>query len=185
MSNEPLPYNPERQIPSVTKPALRMGAMIALMLIIYTLILYITGNANNRYVNWISYALMITGLWLGTKNYRDEQLGGTITFGQAYKMSFLTSFFSALIFAVFLYIYFKFLARDVMQEMKTISEQDLLDNPDISEDQAEMTMKIFNNYVFIPFSLAFTSILSFSFLGALLSLLVAGMVQRKTETPTV
>jgi hypothetical protein len=45
-------------------------------------------------------------------------------------------------------------------------------------------MDIYKKYVFIPFSLAVGSIFSFTLLGALLSLLIASITQRKTiDTP--
>jgi hypothetical protein len=184
MSEEPLPYNPQQTSASPQMPVIRMGALIAIMLIAYTLLLYITGQGTNKYMGWISYALMSIGLWLATKNYRDDMNGGIISYGRAYLVSFLTALYCSIIYGVFAYFYFKFLARDTMQEMITIAEQEMLNNTQISEEQATQAMDIYKKYVFIPFSLAVGSIFSFALLGALLSLLIASITQRKTiDTP--
>ncbi len=184
MSEEQLPYNPLQPVASPQLPAIRMGALIAVMLIIYTLLLYITGQASNKYMGWISYALMTIGLWLGTKNFRDENNSGLITFGRAYLMSFLTALYCSIVYGLFAYFYFKFLARDTMQEMLTIAEQEMLNNSQVTEEQATQAMDIYKKYVFIPFTLAIGSVLSFTFLGALISLLVASITQRKnTDIP--
>lgn len=184
MSEEPIPYEPGQSYPSMLSPALRMAGMISLMLIIYTLLLYISGQGSNKYMGWISYILLMLGLWLGTKNYRDSNQLTLFTYGKAYKMSFLISFFTAIIYGVFSYFNFKFLARDIMQEMLTITEQEILNNSQVSEEQATQAMEIYKKYVFIPFSLAVGSVISFTFLGAILSLLVAAFTQRNPqETP--
>jgi hypothetical protein len=165
-------------------PAIRMAVMIAIMLIIYTLMLYIGGQGSNKYMGWISYLLMTIGLWLATKNYRDVNQLSNFSFGNAFKMSFLISLFTALFYGVFTYFYFKFLARDMMQELITITEQELLNNTQINEDQAEQAMKFYKKYVFIPFSLAIVNVFSFMIVGAILSLIVAGITQQKSiETP--
>ncbi len=184
MNEETLPYNPNNPNLSPHKSALRMGILIAVMLIIYTMILYIGGQSTNKYMGWISYALMMIGMWLAVKNYRDTLLGGYISYGQAYLMSFLTALYCAILYGVFSYLYFKFLARDSMQEMIHLAEQELLNNKNISEEQATQAMDMYKKYIFIPFTLAFGSLISFTLLGALLSLFVASFTQRKNmEAP--
>ncbi len=184
MSEESIPYEPGQKSQSMTMPALRMAGMISLMLIIYTLLLYISGQGSNKYMGWISYVLMMIGLLLGTNNYRSSNQLTTFSYGKAYKMSFLISLFTSIIYGVFTYFYLKFLARDMMHEMITIAEQEMLNNSQITEEQATQAMEIYRKYVFIPFSLAVGSILSFTMLGALLSLLIAVITQRKPlETP--
>lgn len=160
--------------------ALKMGLMMGGLMIAYSLVLHFSGMVTNRSLGWIVYALVFAGMFLGTKNYRDNFMGGTMTFGQAFGMSFRILLYAALLYAVYSYIYFKTFGHDTLGVMRdTMMEE--LDKAGVSESQAEQMMEMYRKWVFIPGAMAISAFLGTLLIGSLLGLINAAILKRLPE----
>jgi hypothetical protein len=67
------------------------------------------------------YAVFALGLYMGIKKYRDQELGGNITYGSALGYGTLLGLFAGILVAFITYIYLKFVDNGIIQF--TIEEQ--------------------------------------------------------------
>ena len=174
----PAPTNPSRK--TMNSEALKMGLMMGGLLIAYMLVLHFAGLMTSKPLGWISYALVLAGIYLGVKNYRDAFQGGYISFGQAFGMGFRIVLYASLLLTVYTYIYYKTFGHDTIGTLKDMMMNELAKS-EVSESQAEQVSEIYERWVFIPGALAIGSLLGTLFMGALLSLVNAAILKRENQ----
>ena len=83
--------NPFDTVPTVSlgKNALTYGAILGGINVVYSLILWIMGQTTNKYLGYVGLIFVIGLMYYGTKEYRDKQLGGFMTYGKAFTSNFL------------------------------------------------------------------------------------------------
>ena len=77
------------------------GVIVGAMMMI-TMPMYESGTLKLDNGEWLGYTTMVIALsmvFFGVKSYRDNHLGGSITFGNALKVGFLITLIAALIYA--------------------------------------------------------------------------------------
>jgi len=174
-----LPYDPKSVKPAnVNGPAMKMALMMSGMLIVYTLVLYIAGQGANKGLGWINYILILTGLILASINFRDKENQGYITFGRAFYFGFMIVLFASLIYGIFMYIYLKFIAHDIITQMLRITEDQMMAKK-LPEEQAEQAMK-WTKKLLVPGAMAIMTFIFTLFLGTILSLISAAITKRET-----
>ncbi len=155
--------------------ALEYGILTGIALIVLTLIIYFTDLQTARWTSWIGYGILLAGLFIGTKAFRDEFNGGFITYGRALGFGTLSMFFAALIASVFVYVFYKFIAPDAMGPLREVAEEQILrTNPNISDQEYDMAMRFIS-----PGIIAFTSVFSYTFIGFVLSLITSAFLKRQ------
>ena len=161
--------------------ALKMGLMMAGLMIAFSLTLHFAGMMTNRGLGSIVYLLIFVGLFLGVKNFRDTQLNGIISFGAAFGMGFRILLYAGLVYMIYSYIYFKTFGHDTLGVMRDTMESELA-KTGISESQEEQMMDMYRKYVFIPAAMAISAFLGTLLVGAILSLINAAILKRQPET---
>jgi len=87
--------------------------------ILFLLALVLGKNLSYGAQEVIGYSSMVISLvfvFFGIKNYRDQENGGLISFGQALKIGMLITLFAALGFAIIDFIYTSFINPEFMEE---------------------------------------------------------------------
>ena len=157
-------------------PALQYGFITAVALIALTLIIYFLSLQAMTWVSWIGYVILLGGIFIGSKAFRDESNGGYITYGRALGFGTLLSVFAAVLISVFTYIFYKFLAPDALNAIREVAEERMMrTNPNMTDEQYEMTLK----FAASPAMLTFGSLVGYIFIGFVLSLVTSAVVQRK------
>ena len=164
--------------PSFMPVAIRYAVIGSLVLIAIDLLTRFTGfvdpvdqsKAMNALIilpiNWI---IAITIFFLAIKEYR-EQLGGFISFGNAYVVALVTGLIIAGISAVWAFLYLSVIEPDSLNELKSMLE-----------DQAEQGNPVasFMANSFSPIGMAISAFINRIFLAAIMGLISAAMGQRK------
>ena len=70
-------------------------------------------------VGYASMLLAFCFIFIGTKNYRDKQLGGTISFGKAFLTGFWIALIGSICYTITWVIIYKFFYPDFMDQMTT------------------------------------------------------------------
>lgn len=188
----------DHQINDTPKPpyrntAITYGALTGLVSIVIGLLSYLAGfsdpSKQQGAMGWInmliSYGVMIGGLVLAVRKHRDQELGGYITFGRAFGVGFLTMLVLGLISAVWTYVFFNFIATDMLELIKQSSIDRMVEKQGMSVDQAEaamnnpVTKSMMNPAAFTGF--AFVGIL---FIGAIFALIVAAIMRKSPPEAT-
>ncbi len=109
------------------------------------------------------------------KKYRQEQMGGYISFGQAWSVSFLLYAFAAIITAVFQFIHMQILQPDYLSE---VYNQLML-----SFEQAGLTSEQMDLFADMkmpsPIQVTFTYIFVYILGGAFISLIMAAICRKE------
>ncbi len=164
---------------SVWKANLNWGLILGLALVIYSALLYFTDNMFNRSLGYVSYLLIVIGIFFGVKAYRDNFLGGYISYGQTIGAGIIISLYASIIGAVFTILLYKFIDPDLSQKLYAFSEQQMLDKG-TPEDQVEMAMKMTEKFL-NPYFMAGFAILGSVIVGLIISL-IEGIFLKK-ENP--
>jgi len=164
------------------------GAIVGAMLMI-TMSLYESGTLKFDNGEWLGYTTMVIALsmvFFGVKSYRDNYLGGSITFGNALKVGLLITLIAALMYAFSWEITRSNMKNDFLtqyqekhiEKMKAAgaTEEALVEAKKKNEEFAEM----YKN-PFIRFSMTLMEIAP---VGILISLFSATLLRRKNFLPT-
>jgi hypothetical protein len=165
----------ETQKPALNT-ALKYAIITALAMFIFSIILYITNMYLNQSLNWFSYAIMLAGLIFAVKDRRDKDLGGYITFGEAFKTGFLFSIITGVIGTVFSLIMMTFIAPDMIGEILKKAESDMI-NKGLPDEQIKVAMD-WTRTLTKPLWMAILGLFASAFFGAILSLIVAAIFKK-------
>jgi Protein of unknown function (DUF4199) len=159
------------------------GAIVGGMLLI-TMPLYESGSLKFENGELLGYTTMVVALSLvffGIKSYRDNQLGGSIKFGNAFKVGLLITLIASLLYAVSWEITYNNMKGDFMKQysekqlekMKTkgASEAEIAESGRKMAELGEM----YKNPI-IRFAMTLMEIAP---VGVLISLLSAALLKKK------
>ncbi len=159
--------------PSMFQPALQYGLLIAVGLTIITLITYLAGVMTSSWTSYLTYAVLLVGIILGTLKFRDGYSGGFISYKRALGFGTLTAFLAGIITAILGFIFYQYLAPDAIDEMRAATEKEMLAQPGITDQQIDMALQFVS-----PLMLALTTLLSLTFLGFIFSLVTSVFVKK-------
>lgn len=156
------------------KPAFTYGLLTAVGLIALSLIIYFAGLMEASWLNYVSYLILLVGILLGTKAFRDEFRGGFISYGTALGFGVLTVFFAAVITAVFTYLFYTLLAPDALEQVRAMTERSILEaNPRVTDQELDLALRFVS-----PGFISVMSVFSYVFFGFLLSLLTSAFLKK-------
>jgi len=143
------------------KSALTNGVILGIVLIIYSVILYMFNLSLVKGLNYVNYIFIIAGLIWFTKNYRDNSLGGNISYGHALGYGTIIVILAALISTIYSYVLMKYIDPSLIDKMIAQGEQEMI-NQGMTDDQIELTQSmskkfmqpgLMNTMVFVFFSI--------------------------------
>ena len=161
------------------RSTMTLGLITGLTLIIYTLLLYATNNLLNQNfaLSMINYIILIAGIIIGTRSYRDQSLGGYITYGKALGYGVVLCVFTGIVVGIFTYLLYEVIDPSLMeQNMKVIQEEML--NQGMSAEQVE-TMTEMQARFRTPFMMLIGSIFTYSLLGLIFSLITSAFLKKE------
>ncbi|TVR70994.1 MAG: DUF4199 domain-containing protein [Marinilabiliales bacterium] len=164
---------------SLLKSTMNYGAMLGLALIIYSLLLWMLDLTDNTALGLVSYVIMITGIVLATKTYRDQELGGFISYGRALGVGTLTTVFAGVISAFFTYLLYKVIDPGLMDKMYLMMEEAYYE-AGMSDSQIEMTMDMAKRFT-NPVMMAVFGIFGSAFFGFLFSLITSIFLKKEGD----
>jgi hypothetical protein len=155
------------------KSAMTYGLITGVALVIYTLLLYMTGNyiEKNAFLGILQWLILAGGIYYGIKTYRDQYAEGYITYGRSLGLGVLISVFVGVIMGLFTYLLYVVIDPELLERSMKIAQEEML-NAGMPESQVEAATKMqrtFNS----PIIMLFSSVLSFAFVGTIISLVVS------------
>lgn len=163
---------------TLLRSTMTMGLITGLALIIYTLLLYATNNLlkQNFALGVVNYIILIAGIVIGTRSYRDQAMGGYITYGKALGYGVVLCVFTGIVVGIFTYLLYEVIDPSLMeQNMKVIQEEML--NRGMSAEQVE-TMTEMQARFRTPFMMLIGSIFTYSLLGLIFSLVTSAFLKK-------
>jgi len=158
------------------------GVIVATIMVISIQMCY--NNPNFEPSMLVGYASMIVAfsmIFIGIKNYRDKFLGGSITFGKAFKMGLWIAFIASTMYVVTWLIYYYFFIPDFMEKYSQMVLNNLNKDgataAEIAKKTEEMEMygEMYKNPLFVIL-LTYSEVFP---IGLVISLITALILKRK------
>ena len=110
--------------PSTARIALKWGVIFAIIIIIYSIVLHMTGLWKNPFLTFISFIILLPGVILAVREYKllNE---GYLNFGDGLGTGALMAAVAGLIAAVFNYIYVTLIYTNISGQMLEIQRKRL------------------------------------------------------------
>jgi hypothetical protein len=161
------------------------GAITGVMLFV-TGIMFNNGSLkmeNGHYVGYTTMVIALSLVFFAVRNYRENHLGGVISFGKAFKVAFLVTLVAAVVYALSWEICYHTVAKgfsEMFSESYVKSVRDSgADEQAIQKAQTEMAefIEIYKNPL-VRFGMTVLEILP---VGLIMSLLSAIILRKKTS----
>jgi len=169
----------EQQATSPLKAAINYGLLTALGMVVYGIILYLVGMDKNPVLPYVSYIILLAGIYLGSVNYRDKHLGGFITYGKAVTVGFFIALVVAVIMAVWTYIFIKFIDSGAMAEAMILAEERMAEQG-MSEAEIEQGLIMAEKFQ-SPGVVAALVLFGNALAGFILALITSAFVKKEGE----
>jgi len=166
----------EEKKSSLWKIALNWGVIMGIVLIIYNLIMYFLDLSLEQWVGWVSYIFMIGVIVLATINYRDKELGGVITYGQALGFGVMVVLFASVIQAIYTYLFMTFIDPEFVNKILAMTEEKMIEQG-IPEDQIEMGLAMQKKFM-SPIIMSLITIPASVFFGLIFSLITSAFLKK-------
>lgn len=168
----------ERKQPSIWKAAMNYGLITGIGIILVTVIFYIMGELANPWANYLGYAVLIIGIVLGIKNYRDNMNNGFITYGTALGTGTLVGLFAAIISSIFSILLFHVIDPAAMQQILVNAELKMIESmPDLTDEQLEAALKM-SRTMMQPGLMFVFGVATYTFISFILSLIIAAIMKK-------
>lgn len=162
--------------------SLNFGAITGGALILLSLLVYLLDLSTKNPLNYLAYFIFICGMVIGIKTYRDNVLGGYISYGNAFLSAFYIGLIAAFIGSVFTFIMVKWIDPSIVDRVMEQAEETMLEKyPDMSQDQMDtalaMTRKFTN-----PVWMAFWGFVSNVIVSLILALIIAIFMKKNNDS---
>ena len=155
------------------------AVIICLISIVYGLILYFTGQSQNKPLGWVSLAFFCGAIIYCCIQFA-KQNNGNVTFGNVFAHGFKVTAATAAIMAVYTFIAFKFIYPEMIGLTMDEARKNMEAKGNMSEDQITQGVEMGKKF-FIPFAIG-GIIIGSAIMGAISALIGAG-VAKKNPNP--
>jgi len=171
----------ENQSNSVNHMAMSYGLYMGLGLILNSVIFYVMGSPFSNYSGYISWAILIAGILLSMRAFRDNNPEAGVSYGRALGLGTLQSLFASIIMAFFSFILFKLVDNTLMDKFFAFTEEQYL-HSGMSENQVETMMPMIKKMM-SPLTYSLSQILGITFIGFIFSLILAIFFKKEPTDP--
>ena len=166
----------------MNRTAMKWGAIMGFAGIIVTLVFYFTTgkmDSKNPFQMILGFAIIIGGLIMCVKEQRDELQNGYISFGRALGVAMLTVLFSSIISGFFTYVFLKFGAPEILQNMVTEIEDKMREQGQ-SDEQIEMSISMMSKMM-QPGIVTIMGVFMSALMSLVPALIIAAVMKKEQE----
>jgi hypothetical protein len=167
----------EKKNPSVLVNALNWGVIIGLVSIVYSVILYMLNKTFSQALGYAGIIIIIAGLAIAMKSYRDNVLDGVFPFGKAFGFGMLIVVVAGLLGAIFTYLLYAVIDTGLTEKMLEFTTQKMLDRG-VPEAQLDIVLERAAKFQ-KPLPMAITSFVTSVLGGVVLSLIMAAIFKKE------
>jgi hypothetical protein len=161
--------------PSPAAVGLRYGLIIGFILVLYSLLLYLTELNENTVLSWLGGIILFAGIVLAYKQFRQENMG-FMSYGQGLGIGTVLGAVVGLLSGIFIAVYTKFIDPTIMQ--KAMDKQvEQMESRGLSDAQIEQSLEYANMFSG-PVAMILMSILVYLIGAFFLSLIIAAIMKR-------
>ena len=164
---------------TVTTPPVK-GLVISLLIIVFSMILYFTGQTTNQTLSYLQYAILIGGILWSCISYA-KQLNGNVTFGNVFAHGFKTTAVVIVLVTIYTILAIKVLFPDMLNLIIEQAKEKMRGQPNVTDEQIDKGIDFMKNN-FMTFAIAGIIVL-FGFVGLISSLIGAAIAKKNPQNP--
>jgi len=172
-----MPSEMEENKSSLMKQAMTFGAIIGLILVVFSVLLYMTGQTFNKGLGFVQYVVLFAGIYWGSRNYRDKVLNGSITYGRALGLGLWITIFVGIITLFFNFIMIRYIDQGLIDKYMAIVEETMENNRFLSSGDIESGLERARKFMTSVWSIPM-GLISFTLIGLVMSLITSALVRR-------
>ena len=163
---------------NLTRTALHYGVMSGLAVFLFNFLLYASGNNIFGPISMLGIWIPVVFIVIATRFHRDQNLGGTLSYGQGFSIGILTTVFSATLFGLCFYLFGVLYATELIEFYTSQAAEGLEQGKDfVSEALLDQAMEGLEQATMS--SLAFSESFNKFLWGGVVSLITAAVMRRK------
>lgn len=162
---------------NMLRSSMNGGLITGLVLIGFSLITYFVGLNLNPSMGYVSIIILAACIFIAGKSYRDNELGGFISYGQALGFGILVGVFASILLGFFTYLEIKFIDPDIISKQMELVRQNYA-KKGINDDQIDKMMEMSKKWM-TPTVMFISAILSFAFWSLLISLVTSIFIKKE------
>lgn len=159
------------------KSAMVYGLYLALVLTLFSVITYVAGLILNPKIGYVSIALVIIGIVIAQINYRNRELNGVITYGQALGFGVAIMLFAGIISALYTLVLYTFIDPGLIDQMKAAQEDAMLQKG-LTPDQIDAAMSMASKMM-SPAWMSIMGLVMSVFSGTIISLITSIFIKKQ------
>lgn len=167
----------ENEKPKAGKFALNYGIILGLFMVTIAVVLYVTGMALEgvQWPNFIYYIIFPIVVIYGISQYKKSN-ANILSLGDAIKVGLAIAVISALVYVVYGLLFNYVIDPEFMAQAMEVAKEKMLENPNITEEQVEQSIKMVEMFSNPLIGSAFWLAMS-AFFGLIYSL-IGGLVMK-------
>ncbi len=160
--------------PTIWQTGFRTALILALVLIIYSMILQLTGLVTNEYLGYINYLIIIGGIIWAHRSYKETG-DGYMSYGQGLGLGVVVSGLAGLISSIFLYLYIKLIDSSMIGLIMEKARRDM-EAKGLGDDEIEQAMSV-TEKMMTPEMIVIFGIIGALFMGLIFSLIISAFTK--------
>lgn len=161
------------------KLAAKWGLLGAIIMIIFTLIMFIVNVSYDSKLRWLGFLVIIAVSILGSIEYRDKLMNRFATFGQIFGFVLFVVVVYGFVVSIFSIINITFIDKEMVS--KILLENEIkFEEQGMSDDQINMAMK-WTKKMMTPMWIFVIGLFSTIFSGVLIALRTAAILAKKKQ----
>lgn len=157
-----------------------MGSILCINMVYMVHLCYTNPDfKSNDLVGYVGMVVIFSLIFFGVKNYRDKQLDGFISFGQAFKMGILIATIASIMYVVVWLFYYYLFVPDYLEKyiLLVLKETPAADLPAKTKEM-ESFKEMYKNPLFVVL-ITFSEVFP---VGLVVSLISAFFLKRNNKT---
>ncbi len=170
---------------STVNASIMYGLLLSIVLIVFSLLMYLLDVDHDSKIMWLSYLIMAGGLFWAMVSYRDKYSGGFLSYGSAFGVGFWTGLFASVLASAFTYFFVTMINPGMIEQILIETENNMLEsNPNISDEELDMILSYTEKFT-TPVMLTVIGFIANVFFATILSLIIAIFVKREATIEIV
>jgi len=166
----------EEKSNSIWKAGLTYGAMLGLIMIIYTVLLFVMDQSVNKVLGYVNFVFIAGMVYYGAKSYRDTSLNGNISYGRSLGISMIIILVAGIIHSIYFVIHTTIIDPEYINKLLAVVEETMLDRG-LSDDQIEMALSM-QRKMMKPAIITIMGLVGSAFWGFIISLITSAIVKK-------
>lgn len=158
---------------------IRTGVLLALVLIIYSMIIQLTGMSTNKLLSSFSNVFYILGIIWAHKTYKETG-DGFMRYGQGLGLGVIVSGVAAIISVFFTYLYIKLIDSSMIGKMLDQARIEM-EQKGLDDDQIEQGLAMSQKFM-TPEMILIMGVLGALFMGFIFSLIISAITKKKNPS---